>query len=653
MNELPQNLIEIAYKKLKQMIYYEKNHLFLRERLAEFECGNDFASRLADLNRVITMNDPSSSEKFRSWLADIEFALLPKGIKTDDIPNQEEGTFVTNVTSQTNYTIEKVNYIFNGPIELHLISVLWLMIQGPKLDSTLSENCMGSRLHPLVGNEDDYSAHLFKKYHELYSKWRDDGVKKARDLLIEEGRSVCIIALDIQEFYYRVQIDWEKLEQKLKRTRHSIETNNALYNHIYERENLGERLFECVRSICYFYQDLISEKLSITHPDIPDTTIGLPIGLCASPLIANWHLQEFDDAILNKVRPAYYGRYVDDIFLVITSESQFASKKDPIKFILKEVLVNNQILHWHEDKNRYELCLKPGLFLQRKKCIVQFFDSSHSIAGLEKFKKEIEENASDFAMLPVEGDDSPVEQVAYDLLYDGSSNKLRNVKEIAENRWDLAKHLTKQTQLYLLASNPASSQTQIELFRFFKGKNAIAYWDMWERVIAFFVISENIGAAFDFTQLITAEIKKIRSIENNVTRLLRNTLLEHLRISYEICLAVKFPDNKFMTYNSTNNKWRLSNLIRHHLVSVPLLNYTTFNGDLTSPKEVIEVELNYESISLSPRFIHFDECLGFINSGFSAETENDWISEADKLYDLFHGSKIEDVRIEITDTLGE
>ena len=71
--------------------------------------------------------------------------------------------------------------------------------------------------------------------------------------------------------------------------------------------------------------------------------------------------------------------------------------------------------------------LENRIFLQKKKCNLQYFDAQHSIAGLEKFKKQLEENASDFALLPVEGDESPVEQVAYDLLYDGSVNKLRSV----------------------------------------------------------------------------------------------------------------------------------------------------------------------------------------------------------------------------------
>jgi len=33
--------VSVAYKKLKQMVYYEKHPLQLRRRLAEFECDAD------------------------------------------------------------------------------------------------------------------------------------------------------------------------------------------------------------------------------------------------------------------------------------------------------------------------------------------------------------------------------------------------------------------------------------------------------------------------------------------------------------------------------------------------------------------------------------------------------------------------------------
>ncbi|TXI27221.1 MAG: hypothetical protein E6Q60_10425 [Nitrosomonas oligotropha] len=642
MSLIQDDIIKIAYKKLKQMVYYEKTHLFLRKRLAEFECTEDFEERLRIIDTVINTKAPTKEKAFQDWLNEINFVLLPKGVSgIDSQSGKDKGTYVTNVTSQENYKIEKVNYIFDGPIELHIIAVLWLMIEGPKIDGELARNCMGSRLHPLVGQYEDHSAHLFKKYHELYAKWRDDGIKKARDLLVNEEQSVCIIALDLQEYYYRVQIDWGKLRTQIKRP----SKTDGIFKNIYKREKLGALLLECIEAICTTYRQRIAPQLEITHRGIPDSATCLPIGLCTSPLIANWYLKEFDEAILAKVRPAYYGRYVDDILLVVTS--QFEPTNDPINSFMEKILVDSRIMKRDPENSRYKLTETPELFLQEQKCILQFFDAGHSIAGLEKFQKEIEENASDFALLPVEGDESPVEQVAYDLLYDGSVNKIRSVKEIAENRWELAKHLSKQTRLFLVAEGRLDTQTKKELFRFFKGSNAINYWDMWERVVAFLVIARNIKAVNEFHKAITCEIKKISFPESkDISYLLKLAMKEHLDISIEMIHAVK---NIEASSGSVREYLRSSNLIRHHLVAIPLLNYTRFDGDLTMPGNVIDLSLGFDKrkIKWSPRYVHFDECLGFIGSGYCGDVEDDSVAAANKIYASFHGSNLDDVTSEL------
>lgn len=651
MSIIPESIYKVAYKKLKQMVYYEKNHLFLRKRLAEFESSDDFELRLSQFEQIISNENPTEHPDFKNWLAEINYILLPKSIKANKRPNKESGTFITNVTSQHHYEIEKVNYIFDGPIELHLIAVLWLIIEGSKIDSDLPKNCMGTRLHHLVGQDEDYSGNLFKKYHELYAQWRDSGIKKARDLLLNDKENVCIIALDFQEFFYRVQVDWAELRSNIKRP----VQKSALHDYVFGWEILGERLFDCLEAICNTYRLHIDDQLSITHPNLPKTASCLPIGLCSSPVIANWYLKEFDNAILKEVHPAYYGRYVDDILLVVTKDA--VPPDDPIKGVMNEVLVKTRIMNFREDYERYEVSMKPGLFLQRQKCIVQFFDATHSIAGLEKFKKEIEENASDFAMLPVEGDDSPVEQVAYDLLYDGSISKLRNVKEIAENRLELATYLSKQTQLMLITSGESDENLKKELFNFFKGRNAIEYWDLWERVISYFVVSSEHEAVIEFIELVDCEIKRIRfssqfqecDLDENVPRdrlntisnNLRNSLKSHLETSTEISKAL--DDSNAIFPDFRHSIWRQSNLIRHHLVTVPLLNYTDYTGNLIKPKDVVQVVLEPSKINLSPRFVHFDECISLADSGFLENSNGNSINEADLIYVQFHGSMNEDV----------
>lgn len=642
--------VKVAYKKLKQMVHFEKQPLTLRRRLAEFECAADFEERLQIIVKVAKSKAPHETAEFKTWLVDIRFDVIPKGVDGPRKRDEDQGSFVSNVTSAPEHLVAKVNYMFDGPVELHLLSVLWLMIEGPEYDHTLSKHCSGSRLHSFVGKDEDHSAYLFKKYHELYAKWRDSGIQKAQDLLSEDRQSVCVVGLDVREYYYRIQLDWETLRTQIKRP----VPKGPLHAFLMQRQILGAKLFTCIEEVCKSYREKLNPMLAITHPDLPEQATCLPIGFSASPVIANWYLKEFDDAILENVRPAYYGRYVDDILMVVAM-SKPPEDSDPIKSFMDRVLVNSGILEWDETAKGFELRSRPGLFLQKQKCILQYFDAEHSTAGLDKFQKQIEENASDFALLPVDGDESPVAQVAYDLLYDGSVNKFRSVKEVAANRWELAGHLAKQTQLHLMTEGAIDRALREELFRFFKGRNAIEYWDMWERVISFMVVAGDQKGAERFSKAMRNEIQKVRTTPSDtqaeartrsqVAIALRQSLVAHLDFCMELSLAVTgATDNG----NSTATRlWRNSNLIRHHLVAIPLLNYTNFDGNLASPWSATDLVIDSQKASNSPRFVHFDECLGFVDSGCVQRGDKDAVARANEVYRQFHGSEFADVTSEL------
>jgi len=641
--------VKVAYKKLKQMVYFEKHPLTLRRRLAEFECDGDFENRLKVVGKVAESKIPHETAQFRRWLEEIRFDVIPKGVEGLEKPNAGQGSFVSNVTSAPVYCVTKVNYLFDGPVELHLLSVLWLMIEGPEYDHTLSEHCTGSRLHQLVGNDEDHSAYLFKKYHELYAKWRDSGIQKARDLLADDRQSVCVVGLDVQEYYYRIQLDWETIRTQIKRPVPS----GPLQESLVKRQLLGIKLFRCIEAVCKSYREKLNPMLAVTHPDLPEAATCLPIGLSASPVIANWYLKEFDDAILDIIRPAYYGRYVDDILIVVAMSAP-PEEADPIMSFMNRVLVRAEILKWDSENVRFELRSKPGLFLQKRKCILQFFDAEHSTAGLEKFQKQIEENASNFALLPVDSDENPVAQVAYDLLYAGSVNKFRSVKAVAENRWELARHLAKQTQLHLMTEGAVDRDLKDELFRFFKGRNAIDYWDMWERVISFLVIAGDLKGAERFSKAMRSESIKIKYSSPNATSAgtrsevtihLRETLAAHLDLCMELSLAVTKTTGD--GGDSSTRLWRKANLIRHHLVAIPLLNYTNFDGNLASPSSASGLVIDHQKAVNAPRFVHFDECLGFVNSGCAKFSKRDSVTWANDVYRQFHGTEHGDVTSEL------
>lgn len=604
--------VDTAYRKLKSLVYYDKTDLRLRARLAEFECAKGFSPRLAAVHKVVNSEAPDRDKRFNRWVKNIGFRLVPKKLKQGPQDRLEadpdSGRFITNVTTTPSIEIEKVNYFFDGPIELHLIAVLWIMIEGRHLDAQLGTECCGSRLSTNLMDDDDESITLFSKYHEQYARWRDGGIRKAKQLLVEEQHNVAILGLDIQEYFYRVNIDFDEVRESLK-----MDPGG-------DPQDSGQSfsLLACIQSIGVAYRQCIAPLLAQTHTVIGEDVIGLPIGICSSLVLANWYLQSFDAAVLSSVRPAYYGRYVDDILLVVPLAKDPATGSDnPVQGFIRDLLVRTKILHGLDDKNTYEFRMRSGLRLQQSKCILQYFDASHSIAGLEKFQKKLEENGSDFLLLPVDEADNSMEDVAYELLYEGSVNKFRSVKGVAENRYELAKHLARQTILHLLTDDPPDRKVSKGLQKFFKGRSAIEFFDLWERVFTLLGIARDHMTLKAFSKQLKIEISRIRADQTEVTQQLANDLQKHLELSVAMAEAVCEADAGLseLVDGVHSETLRKANLLRHHFVRRPLLNYTSYQGPLSARAPSGLVALDCHKVEYSPRFVNFDECMLLAYSG--------------------------------------
>lgn len=598
--------IETAYRKLKSYVYYDKTDLRLRERLAKFECSDKFEANLQAVQQVADAAKPASDPRFRRWLRRIGCRVVPKklgpGRSATFAADEAAGKFITNVTSAPTVEVETVNYFFDGPIELHLIAVLWLMREGRHLDGKFLPECCGSRLSPKLHEENDDSLQLFTKYHEQYSRWRDTGIRKAKQLLVEERRSVAILGLDLKEYFYRVGLDFDEVREALRAAG------------AFRDEGM---LLDCIEAIGKAYRDCISPLLMQTHPDLAESEAGLPIGLCSSLVLANWYLQDFDSAVLKAVRPAYYGRYVDDILLVVpASEDPNMRDENPVAAFMDDILVRPRLLKPSVD-GIYRLRERPTLALQQSKCILQYFDARHSVAGLEKFKKKLEQNGSDFLLLPVDEADNSMEDVAYELLYEGSVNKFRSVKGVTENRYELAKHLARQTILHLVTDDPPDRKVSQGLQNFFKGRCAIEYFDLWERVFTLLGIAGDKATARAFLKQLKAEIRRIRHAEDRVTKELVANLDQHLRLALAMSDSVCEEDIGLseLLDDAPSEEFRRANLLRHHFVRAPLLNFTTFKGPLSERTLKAPVKLDPHKLAWTPRFLNFDECMLLAYSG--------------------------------------
>ncbi|MEI6707080.1 MAG: RNA-directed DNA polymerase [Methylococcales bacterium] len=607
--KLSKEIIKQAYIYVKKYAYHDKLNLFLRQRIAKFEVG-EFDDAIEELFDVLNDGKPEEHECFKNWLEEINYHILPKNIERPE-KNNTEGLFFTNDYNNDAYITKKINYFINAPIQLHIIEMLWMLTTGSILDKKLSKDSYSNRLskQALAFREENQktlqSGEIFKRYIDQYNNWRN----KAIDVAIKHsknGENVAIFSLDLQSFFYHVDINFKDIQSKID----DVPENDLAFS----LTILLEKIINCYKKVIY-------NQLAVSHPECRDK-IGLPIGFASSGLLANWYLRDFDELIIDKARPAYYGRYVDDILMVFKRPK--LNDDNPIAEFIKEYL--ESIIEKNDESKCYQIDIENNKIpIQKDKLILHYFNKDHTLAGLEVFKQQLEDRSSAFKLLPDEHINADLNNFAYDVLYDGSANKLRNIVGLTENEIGFSNYLFAHITAYRLCKLNKKDQVLPQLKSFFQGANVLRFHLLWEKVYQYATVLQDQDIRLNFYNNFDEEIDRL-SFEkndikdNNISKKIRADLKRYNKLAFALCLGLQ--DIKTYGKQHTHpaltakfaNQFRRSNLIRHHLVALPLANFTNFEGDLTNETafqytiirrgRAGKIKLN---LSLSPRFIHFDE----------------------------------------------
>lgn len=134
-----------------------------------------------------------------------------------------------------------------------------------------------------------------------------------------------IIKCDLKSFF--MTIDKSKLYNKLcKFIKENYKSEHEEdYNFIYFLLNII--IFNKPQKNCILKQKWENWK------DLPKSKslffcedgYGLPIGNLTSQIFANFYLSEFDKFVKNELQIQYYGRYVDDFFMIVDSDNKIGA----------------------------------------------------------------------------------------------------------------------------------------------------------------------------------------------------------------------------------------------------------------------------------------------------------------------------------------
>lgn len=388
----------LAYRKAKAEAFYDRMH---PSALAFAEFEQNLRVNLESLYKELNSNGAA-------WKDDLLFLgghlYVPKSVDQSSWISSEEVHFI-DVDPIANWKRRfeqsrkkrldaKFRLIINPTVEYHIISALWIIKVGEmferKLDQSLS---FGSRLRrknehfsKLFGGEcgdlNLDSLGLFSPYFSAYQKWRGDGLKAMKNS-VAANKKVTAITMDLAGFYHNVSPQFLLRPSFLKLLDVTLSPDERRFTQ------------QLLDSINTWYE---------STEDFHERSDGaLPVGLSASRVISNILLYQLDMEVRDSLKPIYYGRYVDDLFLVINTPEEANSGRDILKHLSSKIpCLTVKYNPGSEPDLRLKLAYAKdsNLFFTASKQKIFYLSSKHGLDLVDQISSQIREQSSEYRLLP-------------------------------------------------------------------------------------------------------------------------------------------------------------------------------------------------------------------------------------------------------------
>lgn len=396
----------IAYRKAKADLYYERGHANLLALLKYEEALDNNLSRLYQRLNSDELEEWMTKDSFVGDWSVIAKSLDPKvSLATSSPwrPSDPDVAWAAHVRSlgrESNSSksrkpgrpIADFRLVGVHPIDMHVVGALWMLKVGRLYDAALGPEAYGSRLRatdpriPANARENytNLSLGSFRPYFEPFRQWRDNGLAAIRKAL-DEGKRVVAITADARQFYHRVSPDF------------------LLHPDYLEATDLRGKVKGDHRRLTQALIGAIHAWAATTpfHARFPER--GLPVGFPAARLIANVALTEFDRAIVRDVAPLYYGRYVDDVLLVLEDTEGFTSQSQVWRTLIKRT---GDILALDKERGEHSLKLKRSYLASsdvrfagdKQKTFLLEGESGKDLVGC--IERQVRERSSEWRSLP-------------------------------------------------------------------------------------------------------------------------------------------------------------------------------------------------------------------------------------------------------------
>ncbi|VEE64279.1 Reverse transcriptase (RNA-dependent DNA polymerase) [Shewanella putrefaciens] len=271
-------------------------------------------------------------------------------------------------------------------IDFHVLSTLWMLEVGHLFDAKLTSCAYGNRLRRTQDGKqiNPLSLGSFQPYLKPFRDWRDKGIEAMRTAL-DDGKKIVALTADVSSFYHELNPGF-MLDNTF--------TQDVLELDLTEEQDK------------FKLHELFIHALQAWAAETPMKK-GLPVGLPASAVVANIALVELDRFIEQQVAPLYYGRYVDDILLVMENGANFRSSAELWRWLFARA---DGKLDWVGGKEHQQISFQPRYLSQGDgKSQIHFANSKNKVfllAGetgktlVDAIAHQIHERASEWRAMP-------------------------------------------------------------------------------------------------------------------------------------------------------------------------------------------------------------------------------------------------------------
>lgn len=265
-------------------------------------------------------------------------------------------------------------------LDFHVLSTLWMLEVGHLFDAKLTTCAYGNRLRRARGGTglNPLSLGTFQPYLKPFRDWRDQGIQAMRTAL-DANKKIVALTADVSSFYHELNPGF-------------------MLDPAFVVDLLGLDLSTAQAKLHRLFINALQAWAAGTP-----LKKGLPVGLPASAVVANVALAELDRIVEQQLAPLYYGRYVDDILLVMENGANFRSTIELWEWLFAR---SGGKLDWVAGQERRQIGFQPGYLRESHIRFANAKNKVFMLAGepgktlVDAISHQIHERASEWRAMP-------------------------------------------------------------------------------------------------------------------------------------------------------------------------------------------------------------------------------------------------------------